>query len=405
MALAAEPQEWTRRQRRAVELARARGLSGLLVWSTGGGAPYLSADVYYLANFVSPIPQIEDTSHWTGRGHTALVLPADGDPILVIDVPDCPTDAITVADVRESVHVPQTVADVLKAAGLGTADAPVGIVGRQTFLDAHRELIENRLGRPLNSRFTDEILSELRRIKSDYEVALIREATAMGVEYLTRMMNAVEEGKTEGDVVAEGLAYLAGRGVLPPDVAVGSGPTSDQWGRIGSPGWGTARRLRAGDIFHVDAFAPLNHYYTDFGRSTVVGKSPTAAQRDVLEGSINTVDRIVASIKPGARVRDLYASGTRALVEGGFAPHQATAEEAGTSFGQIFPAFGHGLGLAFESPWITEDSGVSLEPNMVLAVEVIVGRPEVGAGYFEQDVLVTPDGHEVLSAGCSARWW
>ena len=68
-------------------------------------------------------------------------------------------------------------------------------------------------------------------------------------------------------------------------------------------------------------------------------------------------------------------------------------------------AFGHGIGLGLESPWITEGNPTVLEANMVLAVETLVGREDVGAAGFEQNVLVTEDGHEVLTAACPTRWW
>ena len=41
---------------------------------------------------------------------------------------------------------------------------------------------------------------------------------------------------------------------------------------------------------------------------------------------------------------------------------------------------------------------------MYLAVEAAVGLPGVGAAGFEQDVLITADGAEVLPA-LTPRWW
>ena len=46
-------------------------------------------------------------------------------------------------------------------------------------------------------------------VKSDAELGLIRHAAEVGVGWMRTMMEAVEPGRTEGEVVGEGLAYLA----------------------------------------------------------------------------------------------------------------------------------------------------------------------------------------------------
>src|SRR5262249_7483580 len=93
------------------------------------------------------------------------------------------------------------------------------------------------------------------------------------------------------------------------------------------------------------------------------------------------------------------------LVENGFAAHRAEADSSGTEFGNLFPAFGHGIGLGLEHPWIIEGEPTAIEERMVLAIECAVGLPEVGAAGFEQDVIVTADGCEVIPGACPPGWW
>ena len=46
-----------------------------------------------------------------------------------------------------------------------------------------------------------------------------------------------------------------------------------------------------------------------------------------------------------------------------------------------------------------------LEPNMVFAVEAEVGRQGAGTGAFEHNVLITPDGPEILTTSVKNVWW
>jgi hypothetical protein len=41
---------------------------------------------------------------------------------------------------------------------------------------------------------------------------------------------------------------------------------------------------------------------------------------------------------------------------------------------------------------------------MVLALEIDLG-PEANTAAYEDVVVVTDDGCDVLTAGCAARWW
>ncbi len=397
-------EEFAERRANAVQAAKERNLAGLLVWSRGGSAVDYYGDVLYLTNHHSPFPQNSETPQWTARSYSALILPVEGDPVLVVDLPDYPEEKTYLDDVRPSLKVPQKAAEVLKETGLD--QAKLGLVGRECLLYHSYQLMEETLGHSLQMEPADDILENLRKVKSENEVRIIKHAAAVGVEWMRTMMEAVQAGKTEGDFVGEGLRYLAAHGGFPYDVAVASGPNSHRFfGRFDIPAWDSKRKLQNGDLVHVDAWGPVECYYTDLVRSTIVGRTPSDAQREVLEAPIGVVESIIEIIKPGVIVGELYERGSSWLVDNGFGPHRAGAEAAGTDFGELFPAFGHGIGAGLEPPWIIKGEPTILEENMTMAIEAMVGRPEVGAAGFEQDVLVTSNGCEVLTAACPKRWW
>lgn len=397
------PREFAERRQLAINVARDRGLAGLLIWSRGGTTVDYYGDVLYLTQHHSPFPHNSETSLWSGRSYSALILPVEDEPTLVIDLPDYPKEQIYLKDVRPTLKVPQTVADVLREKGLDKAT--LGLVGRECLLYRSYQIMEERLGHPIQTEPADDILENLRKIKSEGEISIMRHAADVGVGWMRTMMESVEAGKTEGEVVGEGLRYLASKGGYPYDAAVASGPNSHRFERFGIPSWDSKRKLQTGDFFHVDAWGPVEYYYTDLVRSTVVGGKPTEAQREVLEAPMRVVESIIEIIKPGVKVRELYEQGASWMVKNGFAPHADGSVDAGTEFGDLFPAFGHGIGLGLEPPWITKNESMVLEKNMTIAVEAMVGRPKLGAAGFEQDVLITSDGCEVLTAACPKEWW
>jgi len=396
--------EFEERRRRAVEAAAERGLDALLVWSRGGTSVDFYGDVLYLANHHTPFPPNQDTPAWSGRSYSALVLPVSGEPVLVVDLPEIDRETLRVDDVRSTLKVPHATAAVLEE--LGLAGARLGLVGRDTLLLSSHRTIEDQLGRPLRLEPADDIVERLRMVKSEAEIELLRDAAAVGVGWMDAMLAVVEPGRTEGEVVGEGLRHLAENGGFPYDAAIASGDRSQHFfSRHAIPTWDAARRLEAGDLVHIDAWASIDGYYTDFVRSTVVGGEPTEAQRELLEGAIELIDHIVAGTRPGMSIGEVYELGARWMVDNGFGAHRGEAEESGTDFGELFPAFGHGFGLGLEPPWIIDGEPTVVQENMALAIECLVGRPGVGGAGFEQDVIVRADGCEVLTAACPSRPW
>lgn len=402
--MAVPAQEFKDRQARVVEQARERGLDAVLVWSRGGTSVDFYGDVLYLTGHHSPFPANQDTTEWAGRCYSAAILPVDGEPALVIDLPDYDPGALHVDDIRSSLWVPQSAAAVLRERGVD--GGAIGLAGRDTLLVSHLRAMEAELEHPLNLVDADDILERLRLVKSEHELPLVRRASQVGNLWMRTMMEAIEPGRTEGEIVGEGLRALAAAGGFPYEAAIASGDRSRNFlSRYSIPSWDAEKRLAAGEMVHIDAWGSIDGYFCDLDRSTVVGGTPSGPQREVLEASIANVEHIIAGIRPGVTIGELYDRGADWLVDNGFGEHRAKLEDAGTNFGQLFPAFGHSVGLGLERPYIITGEPTVVEPNMVLAVETLIGRQEVGGAAFEQDLLVTADGVEVLTADCPPRWW
>lgn len=398
--------EFAARRRDATRQAAERDFDALLVWSRGGHTVEAYGDVYYLTNFHSLFPVVPDTWRWASRGHAALILPVDGEPVLLTDYHDDPEDRVKVTDIRTVTDLTTGTVDVLKEMGL--LDKKIGLVGRQTFLVSALRRMEEAAGNQwLDFEPADDILDRLRLIKTPAEMDVLRHAAGVGVKWMNATMEAIVEGNTEGDAVGAGLQVLAANGGNFQDVSIASGPNSSHYfGSSGVPHWNVTRKMEKGDLVHCDQWGPVDGYYTDFARSTVIGGNPDGGQKELLEGSVAIIRHIIAGIEPGVSTfGDLYARGQRWLEEHEFANHKSTVSEIGNAFSRQFPCFGHTIGTGIEGPWIIEGETTVVEENMVLAVEALVGRPGVGAANYEENLIIHADGVELLTEPCESKRW
>ncbi|MFD0986348.1 M24 family metallopeptidase [Methyloligella solikamskensis] len=399
-------EEFAQRRETAKRLAKERGLDALLIWSRSGHTVEAYGDLYYLTNFNSLFPAVPDRKSWASRGHGALILPVDGgEPVLITDYLDDPEDRIKVKDVRAVPDITVSTVDALREMDL--IDRKIGLVGGMSFLMSAWRRMEERAGNhKLDFVPADDMFERMRLIKSPGEIELIRHAAGVGVKWMDATMSAIAEGNTEGDAVGEGLKVLAANGGTQQDIAIASGPFAINYmGSSGIPHWNVTRPMETGDLVHCDQWGPVDGYYTDFARSTVVGGKPSDGQRELLEGSMAVIHHIIDGIKPGETTfADLYRRGEKWLDDNGFANHKTSADES-NAFSSLFPCFGHSIGLGIDGPWIMEDEDTVVEPNMTLAVEALVGRPGVGAANFEENIIVHEDGAEIITAPCEGKRW
>jgi len=379
--------EFAERQERTRRAIAAAGLDGLLAW---GGRDYCWA-VRWLADHQSGFAT---ASSFGDKGYSALVLPVEGEPILILDQRVGPGD-VAVADARTTTSLVAGVADAIREAGL--VGGAIGIAGEGSLLDRHRRQIEAHVGAPLDLRPADAIVEPLHRSKSAAELAWVRHASTVGAAWHSAMLEAVAPGRTEADVVIAGLPTLLGNGGFPIDVVVGSGNPCRPQAPRGIPSFDARRPLAAGDLIRIDGFGPVGGYGCDMARSTCVAAEPTDGQRTVLEHAVEVIGTAIAAIRPGVTHEAVHDVGARWLVEHGYPPHGY--------FEGFFETFGHQLGLSTEGPWLAAGSTDPIVAGQVLAVEIVLGTPATGGIAYEDVVIVHDDGVEVITAACRSRWW
>jgi Xaa-Pro aminopeptidase len=377
--------------------AAAAGLDGLLVWSIGGSRLDGFGDVFYLTNHYSTESRTQDVpTMMSGFGHAAVVLPADGEACLLVEKPDWRHDLVAIDDVRSDDDLYQLVIDVLGERGL--TEGRVGIA-REDFLPLtlYRAI---RAAYPKLELVPANRMVELRRmVKSPGEMALMRHASAVSVEIMTAMLEQADVGRTDGDLAIAGFTTATRHGAAPWEFAMASGPHSEHmwWGRM--PQFDPYRPYEAGDFVHPDVYGCVDGYFYDFVRSKVVGGDPSETQRGMMEAAIAIVHKVCGELQTGRRACDVYATGMQ------WAEEQGLLSRAETGFAiDPLPFFAHGIGLGWEGPWIAAHDDIELKEGMSVAVEIVVSGHGMGAA-FEETVLLTDTGPEIMTAACPARWW
>ena len=144
------------------------------------------------------------------------------------------------------------------------------------------------------------------------------------------------------------------------------------------------RTIGSADLVLVDWGASGRLYKSDLTRVLVTGKISPKLER-VYGVVLNAQRKAIDAIRPGVEAKAVDQVAREAIAKAGF----------GRYFGH---GLGHGLGLkVHEAPRLAKDSSDVLKPGMVVTVEPGVYLPGWGGVRIEDDVLVTRDGHEVLT--------
>ena len=232
-------------------------------------------------------------------------------------------------------------------------------------------------------------LAQLRRVKQTEEVAAIRAAIACTGEGMVALLRHFAPGRMEFELEAEFIRALRARNArwaYEPIIASGINATVQHY---------TAhnRRIEAGELLLVDAAAEVDYYKSDITRTFPVGDRFDARQAALYGVVWDAVEETLARVRPGVSFAALNDTARHVLTRGLQGLHLLRDASELPRF--YYASVGHYLGLD------THDVGRYdvLEPGMVLTVEPgVYVRDEALGIRIEEDVLVTKEGMEVLSA-------
>lgn len=228
------------------------------------------------------------------------------------------------------------------------------------------------------------LLWQLRMIKSPMDLAALREACRITSDALERTILAARAGTSDRAAAVAVQGHMTGAGGSDPWVAIAAGRGNYDL----ATGVGSGQILEPGDMVWMDAGCTVGGFRSDFGRAGVIG-TPSVDQQDAQRLIWEVTMEGVRMVRPGVPVRDIAAHLNQRVAALGLPVTSSVSGLAGR--------VGHGLGLdTTEPPHISEQDPTVLEAGMVVTIEPGVAT-EFGIFHVEQDVVVTPDGPEVVS--------
>lgn len=236
----------------------------------------------------------------------------------------------------------------------------------------------------LSAKFVDISgwVQEMRMIKTSEEIEYTRRAAQIADESFAELLPSIRSGVTERDLAIE-LEFLmrkAGASNTSFDSIVASGPRSAL--PHARPG---ERILSHGDFVVFDFGCIVNGYCSDMTRTIVVGE-PEEKHLVIYDVVLKAQLQSLAAVGPGKTGVEIDSIARDIITDAGY----------GDYFGH---GLGHSVGLeVHENPRLSKTDNTALQPGMIVTIEPGVYLPDFGGVRIEDLVVVTEDGHEVLSS-------
>ncbi len=264
------------------------------------------------------------------------------------------------------------------------------------------------------------ILQQMRVIKSDAELERMRRAIAISVEAHNVAREMTQPGRYEYEIQAE-MEHIfrkqGGQGPAYPSI-VASGPNACILHYTSNN-----RQMQDGEVLLIDAGCSYDYYNADITRTFPVGQRFTDEQRILYELVLAAQAAAIAQIKPDNPYNAFHDAAVKVLTEGLVRLGLLVGEVDKLIEEEKYKPFymhrtGHWLGLDVhdlgpykigKETWHPLHPGqvVTVEPGLYIGLDIKLAeeQPEVPARWrgigirIEDDVLVTPTGYEVLTAG------
>ena len=306
---------------------------------------------------------------------TALVLPAAGDPTVVVPRLELASFrgsflsdlGVAVRDWVDGDNPYELVRDAL-----GGGPAATAVTDSMPAL--HVLPLAGELG--VLPVLATDVLRALRMVKEECEVDALRKAGSAIDRVHARVPEFLVPGRTEADVAADIAEAIVAEGHSEVAfIIVGSGPHgADPHHRYSD------RELQAGDIVVVDIGGTYEPgYNSDSTRTYSIGEpsADVAQQYSILQRAQRAAFDVV---RPGVTAEQVDAAARDVLVEAGL--------------GEYFVhRTGHGIGLSVhEEPYIVAGNDLPLAAGMAFSIEPGIYFPGNWGARIEDIVVVTEDG-------------
>jgi len=367
--------EYETRVAKAQLLMREEGIDCLFITQ--------AENIYYFSGYMTWLILISK------HRPTALILPVEGRPILILPNIEVPAAEVTswMSDLRGwlSAYIPMWL-DAFRE--VGVLD---GVIGAELGEEAN-------LGMPIldwdslkssmsGAKWVDAqpLLYQMRSIKSPQEVTYMREASRLATAGVAAGWDAMRTAHKQGKSITEIEVANAMNAAMSAGGAQRNNFLAIRSGAIGANlhnKFAFDRVLEEGDWVAVDYGCTYKNYQSDTIRVASFG-APKPSFAKYHEIQMELIATIEKEIRPGKTVRELCQTKTEFLNTRGIK--------------EAWPGMGHALGMnVHELPRINPSSDVTLVPGFCFTCEPgFVAEGETFC--IEDNIAITEDGCEILT--------
>ena len=247
-----------------------------------------------------------------------------------------------------------------------------------TFRMPLNDVFQLRAALPAEWIDATDIIRDLRMVKSEREIAYIRQISGIASQGFARVPEIANAGQSLSSVFREFKRMLLELGADDVPYLVG-GVDHPSYDDVISPP--DDRPLSDGQILMLDTGATLNGYFCDFDRNYAVG-TPTASAQRAHTKLYDATDAAMEIARPGVRACDLFAAMAKSM------------DTQNSDVGR----FGHGLGMQLtEWPSLAAWDKTIIRENMVLTLEPSIDVDGGGIMVTEENILITDASPILLS--------
>jgi Xaa-Pro aminopeptidase len=229
----------------------------------------------------------------------------------------------------------------------------------------------------------ENVLPNIRKVKDDTEIDLIRKSVAIAEESFTALREMLRIGLTENHLAGLLVSEMRSRGAMQESFA----PI------IASAAHSSLPHYRPGE-YPIQKDAPLlidwgalyHGYCSDLTRTLLLGRINPRI-KEIYKIVYEAHEEVMRFMRPGVTTLEADAIARDVITKAGY----------GEQFGH---GLGHGVGReVHELPTMRKTGpGEELRPGMVVTVEPGIYIKGLGGVRIEDDVLITHSGCEVLSS-------
>lgn len=284
-------------------------------------------------------------------------------------------EIVTYPNTAESYY--EMLAELLGSMAHQTVGIEYGGLDLQTYL-----FLEKRFPQ---SEFVDitRQMEKKRLIKRPEEIAALRHAADVAVKAMEHARTCIKPGLSELQCAAEieFCMRFQGSDGVPFTMKALSGKNSEVVTRV--PG---RKLICEGDFVLLDFGARVDGYSSDWTRTFAVYEQTPEMKR--LHETVFQMEReLIGRIRPGVSMAHLVELA------------QEIAQKS--PYGKYYnPHLGHSVGITSHEWPIMEpgvEEAITLKENMVITIEPGMYVPGIGGVRIEDEILVTADGHELLT--------